>query len=91
MAAETYSYTLIHLKYGFMITSCLECQICHFMAFGNGNNLYNFSCDEIIIKNSLSEKILGFSIGFKNLDFSDHIFNICKTGNQTECFIKSIS
>lgn len=81
MAAETCSYTLIHLKYRFMITSCLESQICHFMAFGNGNNLCNFSCDEIIIKSSLSEKILGLSIE-NNLDFSDHIFNTCKTENQ---------
>ena len=32
---------------------------CHFMTLGNGNNLCDFSCDDIIIKNSLSEKILG--------------------------------
>ena len=32
---------------------------CHFMTLGNGNNLRDFSCDDIIIKNSLSEKILG--------------------------------
>ena len=35
----------------------------------------------IIIKNSLSEKILGITID-NNLDFSDHISNICKTANQ---------
>ena len=29
------------------------------MTLGNGNNLRDFSCDDIIIKNSLSEKILG--------------------------------
>ena len=51
------------------------------MTLRNGNNLCDFSCDDIIIKNSLSEKILGLSIG-NNLDFSDHISNICKTANQ---------
>ena len=51
------------------------------MILGNGNNLCNFLCDDIVIKNSLSEKILGFSID-NNLDFSDHISNICKTANQ---------
>ena len=39
------------------------------------------SCDDIIIKNSLSKKILGLTID-NNLDFSDHITNICKTANQ---------
>ena len=42
------------------------------MTFGNGNNFYYFSCDDIEIKNSLSEKILGLTID-NNLDFSDHI------------------
>ena len=51
------------------------------MTLGNGNNLCDFSCDDIIIKNSLSEKILGLTID-NNLDFSDHISNICKTANQ---------
>ena len=54
---------------------------CHFMTPGNGNNLCNFSCDYIIIKNSLSEKILGLTID-NNLDFRDYISNICKTANQ---------
>ena len=54
---------------------------CHFITLRNGNNLCNFSCDDIIIKNSLSEKILGLTID-NNLDFSDHIFNTCKTENQ---------
>ena len=40
-----------------------------------------FTCDDIIIKNSLSEKILGLTID-NNLDFNDHIFSICKTANQ---------
>ena len=42
------------------------------MTFGNGNNFYYFSCDDIKLKNSLSEKILGLTID-NNLDFSDHI------------------
>ena len=54
---------------------------CYFMTLGNGNNLCDFSCDDIIIKNSLSEEILGLTID-NNLDFSDHISNICKTANQ---------
>ena len=33
---------------------------CHFMTLGNDNNLCDFSCDNIIIKNSLSEKIWMF-------------------------------
>ena len=50
------------------------------MTLGNGNNLCDFSGDNIIIKNSLLEKILGLIDN--NLDFSDHISNICKTANQ---------
>ena len=53
---------------------------CHFMTLGNGNNVCEVSCDDIIIKNSLSDKILGLTID--NLDFSDHISNTCKTVNQ---------
>ena len=53
----------------------------HFMTLGNGNNIFNFACNDTIIKNSLSEKILGLAID-NNLDFSDHISNICKTANE---------
>ena len=61
------------------------------MTLGNENNLCSFPCDDIIFKNSLSEKILGFTMD-NNLDFSDHISIICKTANQkTECFIQSIA
>ena len=37
---------------------------CYFMALGNGNNLCDFSWDDIIIKNSLSSlsKVLGLKI-----------------------------
>ena len=41
----------------------------------------SFSCDNIIIKSSLSEKILGLTID-NNLDFTDHISNMRKTANQ---------
>ena len=41
------------------------------MTLENGNNLCDFSCDDIIIENSLSEKILGLTID-NNLDFSDN-------------------
>ena len=51
------------------------------MTVGNGNNLCDFSCDDRIIKNSLLEEILGFTID-NNLKFNDHISNICKTANQ---------
>ena len=51
------------------------------MTLGNGVNLCYFSCDDIIIKNSLSEKISGLTKD-NNLDLSDHISNICKTANQ---------
>ena len=47
------------------------------MTIGNGNNLCDFSCDDIVIKNSLSEKILGLTLD-NTLDFSDHISNILK-------------
>ena len=48
---------------------------CHFMKLGT-----TFTCDDIITKNSLSEKILGPIDN--NLDFSDRIFGICKIANQ---------
>ena len=51
------------------------------MTLGNGNNLWNFSCDDIIIKSSLSEKVLGLTID-NSLEFSNHSSNIYKTANQ---------
>ena len=59
----------------------LNSKKCHFMTLGNSKNLCDFSCDDIIIKNSLSKKILGLTID-NNLDFSNHICNICKTASQ---------
>ena len=66
------------------------------MTLGNSSNFHNFSCDDIIIiikliKNIFSEKNLGLAID-NNLDFSDHISNICKNcKSKTECFTQSIS
>ena len=51
------------------------------MTLGNWNNLFNFECDDAIFKNSLSNKLLGLTIE-NNLDFSDHISNICKITKQ---------
>ena len=51
------------------------------MTLRNGNKLCNFSCDDIIIKNSLLKKMLELTID-NNLDFSYHICNVCKTANQ---------
>ena len=59
----------------------LNPQKCQFMTLRNENNLCNFSCDDTIIKKSFSEKIIGLTID-NNLDFSDHISNICKTANK---------
>ena len=47
---------------------------CHFTTLGNRNNPCPFACDDIIIKNSLPEKILGLTID-NNLDFSHYISN----------------
>ena len=63
----------------------LNAKKCHFMTLANGNNLCHFSCDDIIVKNSLSEKTLGLTTD-NNLRFSDDISNICKP----ESFIQSI-
>ena len=36
---------------------------CHFMTLGTPNKLPKFKCNDIIIKNSFSEKLLGIIIG----------------------------
>ena len=48
---------------------------------GNGNNLCSFACDDTIIKNRLSEKMLGLTQD-NNLSLSDHSSNISKTTNK---------
>ena len=42
----------------------LNSKKCHFMTLRNRNNLCNFSCDDIIIKNSLSVRILRLFVLF---------------------------
>ena len=40
---------------------CLNSKTYHFWTLGNGNNFCDISCDDIIIKNCLLEKILGLT------------------------------
>ena len=51
---------------------------CHLMTLEIGTT---FTCNDIIIKNSLSDKILGLTID-NNLNLSDCIFSICNITNQ---------
>ena len=53
---------------------------CHFMARGTPNNLPNFKCENIAIKNSASEKLLGVIID-NRLDFTEHLNTVCKKVN----------
>ena len=55
----------------------------HFMTLGNGNNRCNFSCDDIIIKNSLSEKTLELTVD-NNLAFSDRR---CRSQTSADVFV----
>ena len=48
--------------YNFLV---LNAKKCHFMTLGNENKLCNFSCDDLIIKNSLLEKVLGLTINHR--------------------------
>ena len=52
----------------------------HFMTLENESNVCNFACDDIIIKNRLKVvvKVVGLTRD-NNLDYIDHICNICKT------------
>ena len=63
---------------------------CHFTSLENGNFLWNFSWNDIIIKSSLLGKTLGLTID-NTLDFSGHIANTCKTANQklNDCMLLS--
>ena len=53
---------------------------CHFMTLGKPNTLPNLKCDNITIKNSVSEKLLGVIIDNK-LDLAEHLNTICKMAN----------
>ena len=48
-----------------------------FMILGTPNTLPNFKCKKIIVKNSVSEKLLGVIIDNK-LDFIEHLNTVCK-------------
>ena len=54
---------------------------CHFMLFGvKENEEFDLICNDITLKHSSHEKILGVIIDNK-LSFDEHIINICKTAN----------
>ena len=50
------------------------------MTLGTPNTLPSFKCKNITIKNSASEKLLGFIIDNK-LDFTKHLNTVCKKAN----------
>ena len=55
---------------------------CHFMLFGaKKNEQLDLICNDITLKHSSHEKILGVTIDNK-LSFDEHIINICKTANK---------
>ena len=55
---------------------------CHFMLFGvKENEQFDLLCDDITLKHSSHEKILGVTIDNK-LSFNEHIISICKTANK---------
>ena len=55
---------------------------CHFMLFGvKENEQFDLICNDITLKHSSHEKILGVIIDNK-LSFDKHIINICKTANK---------
>ena len=53
---------------------------CHFTALGTPNTLPNFKCNNITIKDSTSEKLLGVIIDDK-LDFTEHHNTVCQKRN----------
>ena len=55
---------------------------CHFMLFDvKENEQFDLICNDITLKHSSHEKILGVTIDNK-LSFDGHIINICKTANK---------
>ena len=55
---------------------------CHFMLFGvKENEQFDLICNDITLKHSSHEKILGVTIDNK-LSFDEHIINIYKTANK---------
>ena len=53
---------------------------CHFVTLWTPNTLANFKFENIKIKNSVSEKLLGVIIDNK-LDFTEHLNTVCKKTN----------
>ena len=55
---------------------------CQFMLFGvKENEQLDLLCNDITLKQSSYEKMLGVTIDNK-LSFNEHIINICKTANK---------
>ena len=55
---------------------------CHFMLFSvKENEQFDLIYNDITLKHSSHEKILGVTIDNK-LSFDEHIINICKTANK---------
>ena len=55
---------------------------CHFMLFGiKENEQYDLICNDITLKHSSNENVLGVTIDNK-LSFDEHIINICKTAKK---------
>ena len=53
---------------------------CHFVTLGTHKTLPTFKCENIAIKNNVSEKILGAIIDNK-FDFTEHLNTVCKKTN----------
>ena len=64
---------------------------CHFMLFGvKENEQFDLICNDITLKHSSHEKIVGVTIGNK-LSFDEHIINICKAANKKLNALSSIN
>ena len=56
--------------------------MCHFTLFGiKENQQFDLICNDITLKHSSHEKVLGVTIDDK-ISFDEHIINICKTANK---------
>ena len=55
---------------------------CHFMLFSvKENEQFDLLCNDVTLKYSSHEKILGITID-NTLSFDEHVINICKTANK---------
>ena len=71
---------LILEKWFFNNFLVLNSDKCHFVTLWTPNTLANFKFENIKIKNSVSEKLLGVIIDNK-LDFTEHLDTVCKNAN----------